>query len=202
MARRAASGVLGVAITLAGAAPSASAGPVAERCVPRSVTLVTGTRALLVLKRTSDDRAQLYACRRGSHQVIRVGATYGNATGPHAGARSTLTAAAAGGTVVAAGFEVVASGCLYERGCAEAPRQVLRIADTSARTLRRIPLHGTLTALTVAADGLTTFSVDEFACTSTYRAEARPGSDTEVLSRVPTRIAGAGGLALCAGAAP
>lgn len=196
--RWAASGMIVATIALAATATIATGGPVAERCVAGSVPLVVGRQALLVRKASAGDRAELSACRRGSRGVVRLGATYGDAVRPHAGARSTLTGAAVGGSVVAAGFEVVASGCIYERGCGDVPRQVLRIADTSARTLRRIPLRGTLTALTVAADGSATFRVDEFACTSTYRAAPSPGSDVRLLSRVPTRVPVATGLLLCA----
>lgn len=198
MVRRAASAVIGAALAVTVAVPAASGGPVADRCVAGSVPVVVGQQALLVRKAGAGDRAELSACRRGSRRGVRLGAAYGNAAGPHAGARSTLTAAAVGGSVVAAGFEVVAGGCLYERGCAVAPRQVLRIADTRAGTLRRIPLRGTLTALTVAADGLTTFGVDEFDCTSTYRAAPAPGSASRLLSRVPTRVPATTGPPLCA----
>ncbi len=185
-------------VALAAAAPAAIGGPLARRCVARSTPLLVGRRALLVRREAQGDRVELSACRRGGRGAVALGATYGNDVSTNARARSTLTGAAIGGSVVAAGFEVVVNGCLYERGCADPPRQVLRIADTSARTLRRIPLRGTLDALTVAADGQATFRVDEFACTSSYRTAAAPGAEIRLLTRVPTRVTGATGLSLCA----
>ncbi len=187
---------LGVGLAVA---PSATAGPLAERCVAGSVPLLVGTHALLVRRTSPGGRAELSACRRGSLRAIRLGATYGSDAGPDGGARSALTGAAIGGRVVAAGFEVDGGGCVYDRGCADAPRQVLRLADTNARTLRRIPLRGTLSAVKVTPGGLADFRVDEFACTSTYRTAARPGSAILLLSRVPTRVSGATGQRLCAG---
>jgi hypothetical protein len=127
---------------------------------------------------------------------VRVGATFGE--GPNAHARSTLLAAAVGGTVVAAGFEVVAHGCIYERGCGDAPRQVLRIADAAAGTLRRVPLRGALILVAVAGDGGATFRVDEFACTSTYRTGPAPGSAIVLVSRIATRVSAGAGAPLCA----
>jgi hypothetical protein len=183
------------ALAAALVAATASGGPVAQRCAPGSAAVVAGTEALLVRRAGSGDRAELLACRRGAGNAVRLGSTYGN--GPNPRARSTLVAAAVGGTVVAAGFEVVAHGCIYERGCADAPRQVLRIADTSAGTLRRIPLHGSLIVVAVASDGRSTFRVDEFACTSTYRATAVPGSTVVLVGRVATRVPGGAGLLLC-----
>ncbi len=191
---RAVSGLVGVAIALAAAAPAATGGPVAERCVAGSVPLVVGRQALLVRRASPGGRAELYACRRGSRRIVALGATFGDRVRPNARARSTLTVAAIGGRVVAAGFEVVANGCLYERGCGDVPRQVLRIADTSAGTLRRIPLRGPLSALAVAADGSATFRVDEYACTSTYQTAPSPGSAVRLLSRVPTRVSAQTGL--------
>jgi len=190
-------GVVLAAIVLAGAAPSALAGPLARRCVPGSTPLLVGKRALLVRRASQGDRAELSACRRGSHRAVALGATYGNDVSTNARARSTLTGAAIGGSVVAAGFEALVNGCLYARGCGDAPRQVLRIADTSALTLRRIPLLGTLDDVTVAADGQATFRVDEFACTSTYRTAPQPGSAIDLLGRVPTRVPGTDAVRLC-----
>ncbi len=177
-------------IALAATAPVATGGPVAERCVAGSVPVVVGRHALLVRRASSGGRAELSACNRGSRGAIRLGATYGNGLSPRAHARATLLATAIGAGVVAAGFEVVTSGCLYERGCAEVRRQVLRIADTRAGTLRRIPLHGTLSALSVDTGELTTFRVDEFTRTSTYRTAASAGSPIELLRRVATRVPG------------
>ncbi len=180
---------------VASTGPAALSGPLAQRCVPGGTLVVGGRQALIVRRAVSRDRADLLACRRGSRKAVRLGATYGNSPNPRA--RSTLLAAAVGGTIAAAGFEVVAHGCLYERGCADAPRQVLRIADTRAGTLRRIPLRGSLIVVAAATDGRATFRVDEFACTSTYRATAVPGSAVVLVSRIATRVPGRAGLQLC-----
>ena len=163
-----------------------------------SVPVIAGKRALLVRRAGPGDRAELFACRRGSRRAVALGATYGNAVSTNARARSTLVGAATGGTVVAAGFEVLVNGCLYARGCGDAPRQVLRVADTRAVTLRRIPLHGSLDAVSVGDDGRVTFRVDEYACLSDYRTDARSGAGIELLRRVPARAAQPGGTPLCA----
>ncbi len=185
------------AIALAVAASTAVGGPLARRCIAGGVPLLVGKRALLVRTAASADRDALYACRRGARRGLALGATYGNDVSTNPRARSTLTGAAIGGSVVAVGFEVALNGCLYAHGCAGAPRQVLRLADTNARTLRRIPLRGTLSAVTVSAGGIASFRVDEFACTTTYRTAASPGSHIRVVRRVPTRVPGADGVRLC-----
>lgn len=157
--------------------------------------MVAGGQALLVRRAAGAGRAELAACGRASHRIVRLGSTFGE--GPNAHARSTLLTAAVGGTVVAAGFEVVAHGCIYERGCGDAPRQVLRIADTAAGTLRRVPLHGSLILVAVAPDGAATFRVDEFTCTSTYRTAAAPGSAVALVSRIATRVLAGAGAPRC-----
>jgi len=188
--------VLGVAAcALAATGPGAAGGPIARRCLAGGTPLVAGRQALLVRGAAAGGRAELAACGRPQGRRVRVGATFGE--GPNAHARSTLLTAAVGGTVVAAGFEVVAHGCIYERGCGDAPRQALRIADTAAGTLRRLPLHGTLLVVAVGADGTATFRVDEFACTSTYRTGAVPGSAVALVSRVATRVPAGAGAPLC-----
>lgn len=171
----------------------ATGGPLAERCAHGGAAVLAGPRALLVRRPARAGRVVLLACRRGTGRPLRLGATFDADGSTSGGARSELTLAAIGGSVVAAGFDVVAEGCLYEGGCAVAPRQVLRIADTRAHTLRRIPLGGVLEVLTVARDGTATFRVDEFACVSTYRTRARPGEAVRLLRRVAARVvAGAG----------
>jgi hypothetical protein len=165
----------------------------AERCLAGGALLAAGPRALLVGGPVRGGRAGVVACRRGKGIRVTVGSIYGEGDGTVGGARSSLLAAAVGGDIAAAAFEVAANGCVYVRGCADVPRQVVRIADTRARTLRRIPLHGTLSALRVSAAGATTFVVDEFACNSTYLTGAAPGGAVRLVRRVATGRTGGGG---------
>lgn len=187
---RAAAVLAGAALAAAGApeamAPGAAAAPPPTRCVVGGVTLASGPRVLLVT-RAAGRRAELWACRRGSRRALRVGTAFRNGTSTSGGARSALTAAAAGGTVAAAGLVEGANGCIYEYGCADAPRPVLRIADVARRTVRRLPLSGALAGLTVGPDGAVTYRVDELLFLSTYRTVAAPGARVEAVDRVPAR---------------
>ncbi len=185
----AAAGLTSAAVLAATAASAASPAP---RCVAGGVPLATGPQVLLV-KRTAGSRTELWACRRGSRRALRLGMAFRNGTSTSGGARAALTAAAAGATVAAVGLVEGANGCIYEYGCADAPRPVLRIADVARRTVRRLPLTGALTALAVGPDGAVTYRVDELVRLSTYRTAAAPGARVELVGRVPARQLEPGG---------
>ena len=180
-----AAGALILAADLTVAAPATT-----PPCPPAARVLAAAPGVRLITAAPRAGRAPVLACARRSQVAVRVGATFG-AGSPR---RSVLTLAGAGGTVAAAGFEVAGGGCIYERGCASAPRQVVRIADVRRGTLRRIPLHGVLTRLHVARGGTTGFRVDEFACVSDYRTAARPGAPITLVRRTGAR----GSTAACA----
>lgn len=169
-------------------APPDAVGAAAPRCVAGGVPLATGPQALLV-RRAAGSRTELWACRRGSRRALRLGLVFRTRTGAGTGggARSAVVAAAVGGTVAAAAFLEGASGCIYEYGCAGAPRPVLRIADVARATVRRLPLTGALTALTVGPDGTVTYRVDELLRVSTYRTAAAPGAPVGLVGREPVR---------------
>lgn len=164
-------------------------------CVAGGIPIATGSQ-VVVVKRTVRDRTELWACRRGSRRPLALGATFRNGTGTSGGARSALLGLAAGGSVAAAAFVQGANGCIYDYGCADAPRRLLKIADVVRRTVRRLPLSGAPTAITVSPAGSVTFRVDEFLCLSTYRTTAAIGAPVDLVRRVAARVGGpaAGGL--------